>query len=583
MASATRKPAAHTLTWGTIPAHVPSLLRDLPILLAALAFFYAVLSMTHYWMTPAGAPMEIHLEPSALPRYAMFSVLRIAAAYVVSLAFTLVYGYVAAYNTRAEKFMVPLLDTLQSIPVLSFLPGVMVAMVALFPTRQLGVELGSILLIFTGQVWNMTFSFYSSLKSIPREMREVAEIYRWSWWQRFTQMELPYSIIGLVWNSMMSVAGGWFFLMACEMFTLGDRDLRLPGLGSYLQTAANVGNTRAIWSGMAVMIGIIVVIDQLVWRPVIAWAEKFKFEQVESTDAPTSAVLDLLRSSRILPFFSRLTVRPAREFLSLHFAQSHAAASAGRASRGIYQWLTRLLLAALLAGIAYESVKMVMLLTHLTRAELRSIFLGAGATFLRVAFTLFLAGLWTIPVGILIGLKPKLSAIAQPIAQVAASVPATALFPIILLVLIRAGGGLGIGSIMLLLLGTQWYILFNVIAGAIAIPTDLKEVCSVFRFGRTERWRELLLPGIFPFLITGFVTASGGAWNASIVAEYFKFRGHTYLTTGLGAVISNATDTGNTRVLLAATILMAAMVVTINRLVWRRLYQLASTRFRLEN
>jgi len=241
------------------------------------------------------------------------------------------------------------------------------------------------------------------------------------------------------------------------------------------------------------------------------------------------------------------------------------------------------MLAALLAGICYESVKMVMLLTHLTRDELRSIFLGAGATFLRVAFTLFLAGLWTIPVGILIGLKPKLSAIAQPIAQVAASVPATALFPIILLVLIRAGGGLGIGSIMLLLLGTQWYILFNVIAGAIAIPTDLKEVCSVFRFGRTERWRELLLPGIFPFLITGFVTASGGAWNASIVAEYFKFRGHTSLTTGLGAVISNATDTGNTRVLLAATILMAAMVVTINRLVWRRLYQLASTRFRLEN
>jgi NitT/TauT family transport system permease protein len=583
MASETQKNSTRTLTWGTIPSTVPSVFRDLPILLAALAFFYAVLSMTHYWLSPVGAPMEIHLEPSALPRYAMFSVLRIAAAYVVSLAFTLVYGYIAAYNTRAEKFMVPLLDTLQSIPVLSFLPGVMVAMVALFPTRQLGVELGSILLIFTGQVWNMTFSFYSSLKSIPREMREVAEIYRWSWWQRFTQMELPYSIIGLVWNSMMSVAGGWFFLMACEMFTLGDRDLRLPGLGSYLQTAANAGNTRAIWWGMGVMIGIIVVIDQLVWRPVIAWAEKFKFEQVESTDAPSSAVLDLLRSSRILPFFSRLTVAPAREFLSLHFARSHATEGPRSATRSVFHWLTRLSLAALLLAIVFASVNMVMLLTHLTREELRSIFLGAGATFLRVAFTLFLAALWTIPVGILIGLKPKLSAIAQPIAQVAASVPATALFPIILLVLIRAGGGLGIGSIMLLLLGTQWYILFNVIAGAIAIPTDLKEVCSVFRFGRTERWRELLLPGIFPFLITGFVTASGGAWNASIVAEYFKFRGHTYLTTGLGAVISNATDTGNTRVLLAATILMAAMVVTINRLVWRRLYQLASTRFRLEN
>ncbi len=569
--------------WGIIPANVSSVFRDLPILFAALALFYAVLSMTHYWLSPVGAPTEIHLEASALPKYAMFSVLRIAAAYLISLAFTLVYGYIAAYNARAEKFMVPLLDTLQSIPVLSFLPGVMVAMVALFPTRQLGVELGSILLIFTGQVWNMTFSFYSSLKSIPNEMREVAAVYRWSWWQRFTQMELPYSVIGLVWNSMMSVAGGWFFLMACEMFTLGDRDLRLPGLGSYLQTAANAGNTRAIFWGLGVMIGIIILIDQIIWRPVIAWAEKFKFEQVESTNAPQSGVLDLLRSSRILPFIARLTVLPASEALSLHFARKHAAVGTASATRKILMWITRLMLLALLVGIVYAFVNMVLLLLHLTRAELKSIFLGAGATFLRVAFTLLLAALWTIPVGVLIGLKPKLSAIAQPIAQVAASVPATALFPIILLVLIRAGGGLGIGSIVLLLLGTQWYILFNVIAGAIAIPTDLKEVTSIFRFGRIGRWRELLLPGIFPFLITGLVTASGGAWNASIVAEYFRFQGHTYQTTGLGAVISSATDTGNFRVLLAATILMAAMVVTINRLLWRRLYNLASTRFRLEN
>ena len=568
--------------WGTVPSTVPSILRDLPILLGALTLFYAVLSMTHYWMTPIGPPTEIHLEPSALPKYAMYSVLRIAAAYLVSLAFTLVYGYIAAYNTRAEKFMVPLLDTLQSIPVLSFLPGVMLAMVSLFPTRQLGVELGSILLIFTGQVWNMTFSFYSSLKGIPREMREVAQVYRWSWWQRFTQMELPYSIIGLVWNSMMSVAGGWFFLMACEMFTLGNRDLRLPGLGSYLQTAANAGNTRAIYLGMAVMIGIIVAIDQIIWRPVIAWAEKFKFEQVESTDAPRSAVLNLLRSSRMLPFIARFTTRPAGEFLTLYFARQEADAGPVRKPRNLLQWIVRVLLVLLLAGVVYEFGKMVLLLTHLTREELESIFLGAGATFLRVAFALFLAALWTIPVGIMIGLKPKLSAIAQPIAQVAASVPATALFPILLLLLIRAGGGLGIGSILLLLLGTQWYILFNVIAGAIAIPTDLKEVCSIFRFGTLDRWRELLLPGIFPFLVTGFVTASGGAWNASIVAEYFKFRGHTYLTTGLGAVISNATDSGNFRVLLAATILMAVMVVTINRLVWRRLYTLASTRYRLE-
>ena len=266
-------------------AGVPSLLRDLPIMLGGLALFYA-LARCRASLDRAGQRRhaEISLAPSALPKYAMFSVLRIAIAYFISLGFAVVYGYVAAYNAKAERFMIPLLDTLQSIPVLSFLPGVMLAMVALFPTRQLGIELGSILLIFTGQVWNMAFSFYSSLKSIPREMHEAAQVYRWSWWQRFVQMELPYSAIGLIWNSMMSVAGGWFFLIACEMFVLGNRDLRLPGLGSYLQTAANAGNTRAILWGLAVMIGVIVLIDQLIWRPVIAWAEKFKFEQVEATD-----------------------------------------------------------------------------------------------------------------------------------------------------------------------------------------------------------------------------------------------------------------------------------------------------------
>ena len=576
------KTSAGVLTWGTIPRSVPSILQDLPVIFAGLALFYAFLSLTHYWLAPANAQTAIQLRVGALPKYAMFSVLRIAIAYVFSLAFTLVYGYIAAYNPRAEKFMIPLLDTLQSIPVLSFLPGVMLAMVALFPTRQLGVELGSILLIFTGQVWNMTFSFYSSLKSIPREMREVAQIYRWSWWQRFTQMELPYASIGLVWNSMMSVAGGWFFLMACEMFTLGNHDLRLPGLGSYLQTAANAGDTRAIAAGLGLMIAIIVLIDQLIWRPVIAWSEKFKFEQVESVESPHSFVLDFLLRSKILALLARAVVRPVRERVSLYFANRHAVAAGNRNPSAIGRWISRAFLSAMLVGMAYAFVKMIMLLMGLTGAEVHGIFKGAGATLLRVVFTLVLAGLWTIPAGVIVGLKPKLSAIAQPLAQIAASVPATALFPIILLVLIRVGGGLGIGSIVLLLLGTQWYILFNVIAGAMAIPTDLKEVCNVFRFNKLEKWRELYLPAIFPYLVTGFVTASGGAWNASIIAEYFRFKGHTYTVTGLGSVISDATDTGNFRVLMAATILMAAMVVTINRVLWRRLYALAATRFKLE-
>jgi NitT/TauT family transport system permease protein len=569
--------------WGKLSVSAPSMLRDLPIIFAGLALFYALLSVTHYWIAPAGTRAEIQLSAGALPKYAMFSLLRIAIAYVISLIFTLIYGYLAAYNAKAERFMLPLLDTLQSIPVLSFLPGVMLAMVALFPTRNFGLELGSILLIFTGLVWNMTFSFYSSLKAIPREMHEVAEIYRWSWWQRFVQMELPFSVIGLVWNSMMSVAGGWFFLMACEMFMLGDRDLRLPGLGSYLQTAANAGNTRAIIWGVVTMVGVIVLMDQLIWRPIIAWAEKFKFEQVEAVETPHSPVLDFLRRSKILPLAAQVLVRPLHERLNQYFAAREESRSRTVQGSDVRRWISRAALVVVLLGVGYAFVKMLYLLGTVTAPEVRSIFVGAGATFLRVEVTLLLAALWTIPAGVVIGLNPRLSAVMQPLAQIAASVPATALFPIILLFLIRAGGGLGIGSMVLLLLGTQWYILFNVIAGASAIPSDLKEVCAVFRFGTVEKWRELLLPAIFPYLITGLVTASGGAWNASIVAEYFHFHGQTFSTTGLGAVISAASDNGNSRVLIAATLVMAGMVVTINRLVWRKLYVLSANKYKLES
>jgi NitT/TauT family transport system permease protein len=337
---------------------------------------------------------------------------------------------------------------------------------------------------------------------------------------------------------------------------------------------------RAIAWGVAVMIAVIVMIDQLVWRPLIAWSEKFKFEQVEATMTPRSPVLDWFRRSKFLSRASSKTVAPAREALALHFArQSKIAPKKSSSKNGLAVVLG--ILAT--AGIAYAVVRMIAMLTTLSKPETGGIFVGAAATFLRVELTLALAGLWTIPVGVYIGLRPRLAAIAQPVAQIAASVPATALFPIVLLVLIRLGGGFGIASILLLLLGTQWYILFNVIAGATAIPTDLKEVCDIFRLGRMERWRKLILPAIFPFLITGFVTASGGAWNASIIAEYFRFRNQTFSVTGLGAIISRATDAGNFAVLLGATVVITAMVVTVNRLLWRRLYALAETKFKLEN
>jgi len=569
------------IPWPSLPWIGRSFLFDIPIFAVGVAVLYIVVALARYWSGPLTPQVEIDLHARALPLYALYSTLRISIAYLLSLAFTLVYGYIAAYNARAERFMVPLLDVLQSIPVLSFLPGVMLAMVALFPHRQLGVELGSILLIFTGQVWNMAFSFYSSLKSIPTEMREAARLYRFSWWQRFTQMELPYSVIGLVWNSMMSVAGGWFFLMACEMFVLGKRDFRLPGLGSYLQTAASAGNTRAILSGVAAMIAIVVLTDQLVWRPAVAWAQKFKFESVEAAQIVHSPVLTLMRRSRLLGLLTQKTIAPFFESLQLRFAKSNGTASAEEAPANMRSWWPRVAGVIALVAAFYLTSRGVLLLAGVSRAELHMIIRGLLATFARVTVTLVLGCLWTIPAGVAIGTQPRLARIAQPLAQIAASVPATALFPMVVLALVRMGGGLGIASILLLLLGTQWYLLFNVIAGASAIPTELEEACKIYRFKRWERWRKLVLPAIFPYLITALITASGGAWNASIVAEYFHLQGRIFSTTGLGALISQASDAGNFRLLFAATVFMAGTVVLINRLVWRRLYRLASTRFTL--
>ena len=564
--------------WSVLPRPSAASLPDLIMFSGGLALFYGIVEVGRNWLGPFHPQIEISRSLSALPVYAGYSLLRIALAYVLSLLFAVTYGYIAAYRPRAERFMIPLLDVLQSIPVLSFLPGVMLAMAALFPGRQLGVEMGAVLLIFTGQVWNMAFSFYASLKSIPREMREAATIYRFNWWQRFLQIELPFATIGLVWNSMMSVAGAWFFLMACEQFS----DFRLPGLGSYLQTAADDGDTRSILLGILTMVAVIVLIDQFVWRPVIAWAEKFKMEQVESTSIPTSWVLDFLKRSRGVALFRKRAVRPLREQLIHYFAHQHDANAESAGENTVVLWLWRVVGLAALGAVGYAVVRVAIILTGLHGSEFHQIGVGLLATFLRVNLTLVLGALWTIPVGVAIGFNPRLARIAQPLAQIAASVPATALFPVVLLVLIRLGGGLGLGSIVLLLLGTQWYILFNVIAGAIAIPTDLKEAASVFGLRGWERWRKLILPGIFPFLVTGMITASGGAWNASIVAEYFHFKGQTYSTVGIGAMISAATDAKNFDLLLASTIALAALVVTTNRLLWRRLYRLAETRFKLE-
>jgi NitT/TauT family transport system permease protein len=560
-------------------------LIDIAVFLFVFAAIYGVYAIGRTWLGPVAPHAVISQSPRALPLYALYSLIRITVAYGLSLIFALIYGYVAASSRRAEMVLIPLLDILQSIPVLSFLPGVMLAMVALFPHQQLGVELGSILLIFTGQVWNIAFSFYSSLKTEPRELKEAARIYRFGHWQKFVELDLPFSTIGLVWNSMMSVAGGWFFLMACEMFVLGDRDFRLPGLGSYLQTAAGHGDTRAILWGLAAMIALIVLLDQLIWRPVIVWADKFKFEQVESANATPNTLLRFLGRASFVIRAYRTVVHPITDWLTLTFAvgarRAAATLAAPRQDR-TRKWLLAILAAVILVGLGFAVYHAVGELADLGRHDYVSLLASAAYTFLRVNAALLIGALWTVPVGVAIGSSPRLSRIAQPLAQLAASIPATALFPVILLFLIHLRGGLEIAAMVLMLLGTQWYILFNVIAGAMAIPTDLKEAAHIFRFTDWNRWRHLILPAIFPYLITGMVTASGGAWNASIVAEYFHFQGKIVSTPGLGSTISRASDSGRFDLLLASTLIMATVVVLINRLLWRRLYRLASSRFKLE-
>jgi NitT/TauT family transport system permease protein len=574
---ATRRPLGSRWGW--------AFLIDIAVFISVVAVIFGVYSIGRSWLGPVRVESEISQNPRSLPLYALYSLVRILVAYALSLVFALAYGYAAAKSKRAEMVLIPLLDILQSIPVLSFLPGVMLAMVALLPSRQLGVELGSIILIFTGQVWNIAFSFYSSLKTVPRDLREAAIIYRFSPWQRFLELDLPFSTIGLVWNSMMSVAGGWFFLMACEMFVLGDKDFRLPGLGSYLQTAASSGNTSALLWGLFAMVAVIVLMDQVIWRPVIAWADKFKFEQVESGEIAANSLLNFIARESFIIRIYRSLLHPIVEWITLKFA--HTARRAANTLSAAHtekprRWLGWVFVAAAGVVVVFGIYRAMVELSQLDRSEYLLLLRSAGLTFLRVNLALLIGALWTVPVGVAIGFSARFARLMQPLVQLAASIPATALFPVLLLFLIRLRGGVEIAAMALMLLGTQWYILFNVIAGAMAIPTDLKEAARVFRFSSMDRWRHLILPGIFPYLVTGLVTASGGAWNASIVAEYFHFQGHIVQAPGLGSTISQASDGGHFDVLLAATLVMATVVVLINRLVWRKLYRLASTRFKLE-
>lgn len=526
---------------------------------------------------------EISLSPLALPWYALLSVGRMAAAYFLSMLFSLFYGYAAARHRGARTVLMPLLDILQSVPILSFLPVVLLGLTAIMP-QALAAELAAIVLIFTSQAWNITFSFYQSMTTIPMELREAAAIFRLDPWARFKTLELPFAAIGLLWNSMMSWSGGWFFLMAAEIFHVGTRDFRLPGLGSYLQAAANAGSLRAVLAGLGTLVLVIVMLDQFVWRPLTAWTDKFKVEMLEAEYPPSSWFAHLLSRSWLVDQFGRRIWNPFSEWidgklrgpLSAHISPPESLPT-GRPS-----FVTIGIRVVFVLLVVYGAYRAAESLITLPTAAWSRVGLGLFATFVRVAMSLIIALLWTVPIGVLIGTNRRAANILQPLVQVIAAIPATALFPIVLLALLNLPGGLNIAAIALMLMGTQWYLLFNVIAGASSIPQDLRMTTELLQLSRLDRWRTLILPALFPFIVTGSITASGGAWNASIVAEQVEFGGQTHATTGIGAVISQATGAGDYSLLLAGTLALVLAVVLVNRLFWQRLYRIAEERYRLE-
>ncbi len=554
---------------------------DLALVAGLGGTIYGLIGLAQQWTGALRPTVEIDLSFGALPGYALLSLSRGLAAYVLSLLFSLAYGYWAARDHVAERVLIPALDILQSIPVLGFMPGLVLGLVAAFPGSNAGLELASVIMIFTGQAWNMTFSFYHSLRSIPRDMVEVATLSRFRWWQRFRWVELPFSAIGLVWNSMMSMAGGWFFLMVSEAFILGDKDFRLPGLGSYMSVAVAQGDGRAMLAAVVAMAVMIVALDQLLWRPVVVWAQKFRVEESGQTEAMESWFLDVLKRSEILPWASRLLHRAARALVPPRAEKPRDTAPPASRPRALTSAVSLALFSLLLALLAWGALGLVGLLRRVPLGAWGGIGTAAGLTLGRVLVATALGTLWTVPAGLAIGLSPRLSRVLQPVVQVVASFPAPMLFPAVVAVLTAAGIGLGAGSILLMLLGTQWYILFNVIAGATAIPADLREAARIYRLGTLQRFRELYFPAVFPYLVTGWVTAAGGAWNASIVSEYMSFRGRVLATHGLGARISTAAASGDFAVLAAAITFMAAMVALFNRLVWRRLHRVAEERFSL--
>ncbi|MBX9394259.1 ABC transporter permease subunit [Streptomyces sp. TRM72054] len=556
---------------------------DVVVAAAMLVLLYAALRVgkgTTVSFSPSqGAKVDTSV--GQLPYDAARSLLRMFVALAISTVFTFVYAYAAAKSRRLERILIPALDILQSVPVLAFLTVAVTGFVALFPGSMLGLECASIFAIFTSQAWNMTFSFYSSLTSLPRELDELSRSFGFTRWMRFWKVELPSGMIGLVWNGMMSFGGGWFFLVASEAVTLGHTDYALPGVGSYAGAAIADGDLGKVGWAILTMAIMVIGVNFLFWRPLTAWTERFKNEQSEASEVQRSAVLDFLRRSH-WPHMLGRALRPAGQALS------RAGRVLGTDDQPLVIDRTKqrtgdLVFGAVAGGLILWGLIDLgcYLYDHTGLGVFGEPLLLGLATLARVAVLVAVATLVWVPIGVKIGFSPRLTRIAQPVVQVLASFPANFLFPLAVWFFLKTGLTINIGGMFLMALGAQWYILFNAIAGAMAIPTDLREAMDDLGVRGWQRWKRLIIPGMFPAYVTGGITASGGAWNASIVAEVVTFGSTTLTATGLGSYIAQATADGNYPELIAGVAVMSLYVVGLNRLFWRRLYRLAESRYSL--
>jgi NitT/TauT family transport system permease protein len=524
----------------------------------------------------------VSLDPANLPVYALRTTMRMLLAILCSIIFTFIYAALAAKSRRAEMVLIPLLDILQSVPILGFLTFTVVFFLNLFPGRVFGAELACVFAIFTSQAWNMTFSMYQSMRNVPRDLEEASQSFHLGGWQRFWRLDVPFAMPGLIWNTMMSMSGGWFFVVASEAITVGDTTVTLPGIGSYVALAIKEQNLPAIGYAILAMFLVILAYDQLLFRPVVAWADKFRFEQTASASVPTSWVLDLFRRTRALRAMTYPFAALNKAVSNLHIALPSQLKMATRARAQPSRVVDAVWLATIIAGTGYAAWR---IYTYLSATLSPSdVFSAVGYGFITLARVIVLIALATliwVPVGVWIGLRPKLAERIQPLAQFLAAFPANLAFPVFVVIIVRYGLNANVWLSPLMILGTQWYILFNVIAGASAFPTDLREAAGSFHLKGWRWWIKVILPGIFPYYVTGAITASGGSWNASIVAEVASW-GDTHLTaTGLGAYIAAATEAGDFPRVVFGIAIMCILVTLFNRLLWRPLYAFGERRLRL--